>query len=159
MKKVFLLILLVLSVFTSTCFAKQPVITSDTRTFNPMTGIYELTGNVHVELENHGQPILIEGQHAKVHLYTLEVHADNNISLAFGNMSFLCDRVDVYNSDSTAYVSGNCNFSDSRIKANSDKGSYCWKTKIAVFSGNVKLNGAPVVGDVKYNVETGQIDK
>lgn len=159
MKKVFLMIFLILGVLTSTCFAKQPTITSDARTFNPLTGIYELTGNVHVELENHNQPILIQGQHAKVHIYTLEVHADNNISLTFGDMNFICDSVDVYNSNNTAYVNGNCKFTDSRINATSDKGSYCWKTKLAIFSGNVRLNGEPINGDVKYNVITGEIEK
>jgi len=159
MKKVLLLIVLLISVFANTCFAKEPIITSDTRTFNPMSGVYELTGNVHVEIESHNQPIIIKGGHAKVNVYAMDVHADKDISLTFGDMNFLTDKVDVYHKDRTAYVSGNCKFTDNRITVSSDKGSYCWKTKLSTFSGNVVLNGEPVNGDLQYNVVTGEIIK
>ncbi|MDO4177912.1 MAG: OstA-like protein [Phascolarctobacterium sp.] len=159
MKKIFLMIVLVLSVLANTCFAFEPVITSDTRTFNPLTGVYELTGNVHVELQSHDQPIIIKGGHAKVNIYAMEVHADKNISLTFGELNFLTDQVDVYHKDRTAYVIGNCKFHDKRINVTSDKGSYCWRTKLAIFSGNVRLDGAAVPGDLQYNVLTGEIVK
>ena len=159
MKKIFLTILLIMSVFMSTCFAKEPVISSDSKTFNPLTGVYELTGHVYVELESQGQPIIIKGDHAKVMVYNLEVHADKNISLTFGKLNFLCDNVDVYIGDKTAFVNGNCKFKDDRITSTSNKGSYNWQSKLAVFSGDVKLNGSPVDGDVKYNVENGKIEK
>lgn len=159
MKKLFLMTVLLICMLASNCFAADPIITSDIRTFNPLSGVYELTGNVHVEIESHNQPIIIRGDHAKVNVYAMDVHADKNITLTFGDMNFLTDKVDVYHKEHTAYVSGNCRFKDSRITVSSDKGSYCWKTKLSVFSGNVVLNGKPVNGDITYNVISGEISK
>lgn len=159
MKKFIFMLVLAISIIASTCFAKEPIITSDTRTFNPMSGVYELTGNVHVEIESQDQPIIIKGGHAKVNIYSMEVHADKNISLSFGEMNFLTDKVDVYHKNRTAYVNGNCKFKDARVAISSDKGTYCWKTKLSTFSGNVVLNGEPINKDIQYNVVTGEIVK
>ena len=69
-------------------------------------------------------------------------------------MSFKCDKVDVYHSERTAYVEGNCNFQDNGMIITSDKGSDCWKTKIADFQGNVRVNGKASKSDVRYDVMT-----
>ena len=69
-------------------------------------------------------------------------------------MRFKCDKVDVYNSDRTAYVEGNCDFKDDGMLITADKGSYCWKTKLASFQGKVKVNGKAYKNDVVYNVMT-----
>ena len=89
----------------------------------------------------------------------MEVHGQGNITLSFGEMSFNCDKVDVYHSDRAAYVAGNCNFKDGSTTITADLGSYCWKTKLAAFSGKVKVNGKSHKGDIAYNVITKQFIK
>ena len=133
MKKFLLTILMLLMLIPSLCFAVEPTIKSDTRTFNPLKGIYDLQGHVFVQFPAHDTLL---------------------ITLSFGEMSFKCDKVDVYHSDRTAYVEGNCNFQDTGTTITADKGSYCWKTKLASFQGNVKVNGQPHAGDIGYNVIT-----
>ena len=73
---------------------------------------------------------------------------------AFCSFSRNSQRKDVYHYDRTAYVEGNCNFQDDGMVITSDKGSYCWKTKIADFQGNVKVNGKASKGAVRYDVMT-----
>ena len=154
MKKFLLTILMLLMLIPSICFAVEPTIKSDTRTFNPLKGIYDLQGHVFVQFPAHDTLLTITGDNTKVHLYQMEVHGQGNITLSFGEMSFKCDKVDVYHSDRTAYVEGNCNFQDTGTTITADKGSYCWKTKLASFQGNVKVNGQPHAGDIGYNVIT-----
>ena len=48
MKKIFIFVLLLLLV-PAICLA-EPQVTSDKQTFNPFTGVYDLQGNVHVEI-------------------------------------------------------------------------------------------------------------
>lgn len=156
MKKIFLALLLLLSM-VSTCFAADPVIKSDSRTFNPIAGVYDLKGNVFVQIPVHDTTLTITGDATQVHIYSMEVHGQGNISLGFGSMQFKCDKVDVYHSDSTAYVNGNLNFSDNNINITADSGSYCWKTKIAAFHGHVVVNGTPHENDIVYNVVTKEI--
>lgn len=93
----------------SMCFA-DPVIKSDSRTFNPLTGVYDLQGNVFVQFPAHDTTLTITGDATKVYLYAMEVHGQGNIRLSFGDMSFACDKVDVYHSGRTAYVNGNLVF-------------------------------------------------
>lgn len=152
MKKIFLLIMMLLMLLPTICFAAEPIIQSDSRTFNPLKGIYDLRGNVFVQFPVKDITMTINADTAQVYIYNMEVHGQNNITLSFGDMSFKCDKVDVYHSDRTAYVSENCIFQDGNTNITSDKGSYSWKTKIAAFQGNVKVNGQPHDGDIAYNV-------
>lgn len=154
MKKILLTIMMLLMLLPNICAAADPVITSDTRTFNPLTGVYDLRGHVFVQFPAHDTQLTITGDTTKVHLYAMEVHGEGNITLSFGDMSFYCDKVDVYHKDRTAYVEGNLNFNDDSTKITADKGSYCWSTKLAAFQGNVTVNGEPHEGDVAYNVMT-----
>ena len=154
MKKFLLTILMLLMLIPSLCFAVEPTIKSDTRTFNPLKGIYDLQGHVFVQFPAHDTLLTITGDNTKVHLYQMEVHGQGNITLSFGEMSFKCDKVDVYHSDRTAYVEGNCDFKDDGMLITADKGSYCWKTKLASFQGKVKVNGKAYKNDVVYNVMT-----
>ena len=154
MKKLILTIAMLLMLIPSLCFAVEPVIKSDSRTFNPLKGIYDLQGHVFVQFPAHDTTLTITGDTTKVHLYQMEVHGQGNITLSFGEMRFKCDRVDVYHADRTVYVAGNGDFKDEGMLATADKGSYCWKTKLASFQGNVKVNGKAQKGDVVYNVMT-----
>lgn len=151
MKKLLLILTMLVMMLPSMCFA-DPVIKSDSRTFNPLTGVYDLQGNVFVELPTNDSTISITGDTAKVYVYSLQVHSQGNIHLSFDNTNFTCDNVVVYHSNSTAYVNGNLVFNDNSNKITADSGSYCWKTKIAAFHGNVTVNGQPHDGDVAYNV-------
>lgn len=151
MKKLLLILTMLVMMLPSMCFA-DPVIKSDSRTFNPLTGVYDLQGNVFVQFPAHDTTLTITGDATKVYLYAMEVHGQGNIRLSFGDMSFACDKLDVYHSGRTAYVNGNLVFNDNSNKITADSGSYCWKTKIAAFHGNVTVNGQPHDGDVAYNV-------
>ena len=103
MKKLLLILTMLVMMLPSMCFA-DPVIKSDSRTFNPLTGVYDLQGNVFVQFPAHDTTLTITGDATKVYLYAMEVHGQGNIHLSFGDMSFACDKVDVYHSDRTAYV-------------------------------------------------------
>ena len=154
MKKIILALFMLLMLLPSMCGAVEPTIKSDKRTFNPLTGVYDLQGHVFVQFPAQDTMLTITGDNTKVYLYSMEVHGQGNITLSFGKMSFKCDKVDVYHYDRTAYVEGNCNFQDNGMVITSDKGSYCWKTKIADFQGNVKVNGKASKGTVRYDVMT-----
>ena len=154
MKKIILALFMLLMLLPSMCGAVEPTIKSDKRTFNPLTGVYDLQGHVFVQFPAQDTMLTITGDNTKVYLYNMEVHGQGNITLSFGKMSFQCDKVDVYHYDRTAYVEGNCNFQDDGMVITSDKGSYCWKTKIADFQGNVKVNGKASKSDVRYDVMT-----
>lgn len=151
MKKFLLAIIMVLMLVPSLCFA-GPTITSDSRTFNPLTGVYDLQGNVFVQFPVNGTTLTITGDATKVYMYAMEVHGNGNIKLSFGDTHFHCDKVDVYHSNSTAYVDGNLQFNDDANTITADNGSYNWSTKIAAFHGNVIVNGTPHAGDIAYNV-------
>lgn len=159
MKKLILSVVMLLMLLPSLCWAVEPIITSDSRTFNPLKGIYDLRGNVFVQFPVHDTTLTITGDTTQVYLYNMEVHGQGNITLSFGEMRFNCDQVDVYHSDRTAYVNGNLKFQDEAVNITADSGSYCWKTKLAAFHGNVKVNGKPQNDDIAYNVTTKKIAK
>ena len=46
MKKIILALFMLLMLLPSMCGAVEPTIKSDKRTFNPLTGVYDLQGNV-----------------------------------------------------------------------------------------------------------------
>ena len=154
MKKCFLALVMALMLLPSLCFAVEPVIKSDVRSFNPFNGIYDLQGHVFVQFPANDTTLTITGDTTQVHLYKMEVHGQGNITLSFGEMSFKCDKVDVYHSERVAYVEGKCRFKDGNVNINSDQGSYNWRTKLAVFQGNVKVNGKAQEDAVTYNVMT-----
>lgn len=157
MKKLFLALLFAILTLPSLCLAAEPVITSDTRTFNPLSGVYDLSGNVFVQFPAHDTMMTITGDYTQVNIYKMEVHGNSNIKLSYADMNFSCDKVDVYSSQRTAYVSGNLSFKDGTNIITADSGTYNWKTKEASFSGNVNVNGTPQQKDIVYNVLTKQI--
>lgn len=152
MKKIIALILMLL-LLPTVCLAAEPTIRSDSRTFNPLTGIYDLQGNVFVQFPAHDKTLTITGNETKVCLYEMEVHGQGNIYLKYDNLNFYCDKVDVYHSEKTAYVTGHLKFNTDKLNITADKGSFSWQDKTAAFSGNVTVNGQKQPGDVIYNVE------
>ena len=122
MKKIFIFVLLLLLV-PAICLA-EPQVTSDKQTFNPFTGVYDLQGNVHVEIGDR----IITGDAAQVSMYKLEVHGQGNITLREGDITFDCDTVDVYGKEKTAYVAGNMNFTQGDMIISADTGSFNWIT-------------------------------
>lgn len=164
MKKFFMIFLMLLMLPTL-CFANEPtssthktskgnevVIQSDTRTFDILKGVYDLNGNVFVQLPARDKTLTIKGDRTTVHLYKMEVHGKGNITLIYDDLDFRCDAVDVYHKNRTAYVIGNMNFQHGKTKISADKGNFNWKTKLASFEGNVIVNGKKHPGKVTYNI-------
>ncbi len=152
MKKLLLLLLLVIMLPTACLAGVSPVIRSDHRSFDPLRGIYELRGNVFVQIPAHDTMLTITGDTTSVYLYSMEVHAVGNIGLVYDDLQFSCDQTDVYHADSTAYVDGDINFTDGVVTITSDSASFCWKTKEAIFKGNVVVNSQAVKGEAHYDV-------
>ena len=84
----------------------------------------------------------------------LRKDAQGNISLTDKQtgIHFDCDSVEVKGNERTAYVNGSMVFTQDNLRITADNGSFNWKTKNAVFSGNVTVNGTPHTGDLTYNV-------
>lgn len=150
MKKILAILFMLVFMLVPTAFAATPNISSDSQTFNPFTGVYDLKGNVHVDLGDR----VIDGAAAQVYMYQLTVCAQGNISLTDkpSGIHFDCDSVEVKGNERTAYVKGNMAFTQDDLRITADSGSFNWKTKNAMFSGNVTVNGMPQPGDVTYNV-------
>lgn len=150
MKKIIATVFILIFMLASSALAAQPDISSDRQIFNPFTGVYDLQGNVHVDLGDR----VIDGDAAQVYLYELKVVAEGNISLTDKptGIHFNCDRVEVVGNERTAYVSGNMLFTQDDLRITANSGSFNWKTKNAVFSGGVNVNGTPQSGTVTYNV-------
>lgn len=164
MKK-FLIAILMIFILPVMCFAAEPtssthktskgndvVIKSDTRTFDILKGIYDLNGNVFVQLPARDKTLTIKGDRTTVHLYKMEVHGKGNITLIYDDLDFKCDAVDVYHKARTAYVAGNILFQHDNTKITANKGEFNWKTKLATFDGNVVVNGEAQSGKIIYNV-------
>ena len=134
------------------------IVQSDSRTFDVLKGVYELKGNVYVNLPIRKKKLAIKADRASVHIYDLEVHCSGNINLVYYDLNFKCDTVDVFHEGRIAYVTGNLLFDDGKTKIMADKGSYCWKTKLAIFEGNVVVNGEPQSGMVTYHVVNKKIN-
>ena len=136
----------------TTSDGEEIVVQSDNRTFDVLKGVYELKGNVYVNLPLRKKNIIVKGDKASVHIYDLEVHCEGNINLVYGDLKFNCDSVDVYHDGSTAYITGNLQFDDGKTKITANKGNYCWKTKIATFEENVIVNGEYKGDKVTYHI-------
>ena len=65
---------------------------------------------------------------------------------------YILTAIEVKGNERTAYVNGNMVFTQDNLRITADNGSFNWKTKNAVFSGNVTVNGTPHTGDLTYNV-------
>lgn len=152
-QKKFIAFLFTLLMLPSVCFADFTV-NSDSKEFNIITGTYNLVGNVVVQFPAQGSTMTITGDRAIVQMYQQELHANNNITLAWDGLNFSCNAVDVYHTQRTAYLTGNLVFDANGHHITSNEGQYNWQTKIAVFSGNVVVDNTPKSGSVSYNLKS-----
>lgn len=153
MKKIFIVLtFLMCLLLPALALAESPQVTADHTSFNPLTGIYQLDGNVKVKLTDRS----IYADHATVNLYQKKVDAQGHVHLEDAQIIFLCDQVKVIGDEDTAYCSGNCLFHEGTNRITSQQGTFNWDTKIATFSDKVNVNGEPRNGTVTFNVLTKQ---
>jgi lipopolysaccharide export system protein LptA len=150
------LVLILLLLFTSTSYAavNNKYFRADKQYFDVETGQYVISGNIVINLDNG----FIAGDKAQVKLSTLEFWGTGGWMLKQYDVTFRGESAYVVFGKDVAMIEGGADFQRSDLQITSDKVDYNWKTKIAVFKGNVKIiqpGLAPVGSDlVKYNVAT-----
>lgn len=160
MKKSWILLLTALLILciSSTSFAavNNKFFRADKQTFDPDTGLYTITGNIVI---NVGSGIIM-GEKAQVKLSTLEFFGTGGWLLKQEGVIFRGERVYVVFNKSVAMIEEGGDFQRGNLQISADKVEYNWKTKVANFTGNVKVIQTGVVsemsGSIKYNVETGE---
>ena len=135
MKRFWAILLLLVLLPTASALAAKPVIRSDQQYLDPTTGLYVLKGNVYIET---GSRIITAGE-AQVDMAGMEVYGTGGITLKQDDINFSGDSVYVYGSKRQADISGKVRFERSGLAINADQASFNWKTKQAVFSGNVAI--------------------
>ncbi len=151
-KKMVLLTVLLMVLISSTALAK-PIITADKTYFDVATGLYNLIGNVYIEV---GNRIITAGQ-AKVNMASLEVSGSGGITVTQDDIKFSGDSVFVYGTSNKADVSGNIIFMRNGLSITSDQATFNWKTKQASFTGNVQVitdKTSTTYDAVTYNILT-----
>jgi len=153
--KVLLSLVLLILVFSSiaTIAAAKPIINADTTYYDVNTGLYMLTGNVHIEVANR---IITAGQ-AKVSLNSLEVWGSKGITLTQDNFYLTAGSVHVYGSQNKALLDGGVTFKQPYLTIVADTADYNWRTKLGLFNGNVQITQDDrtwTTDSVTYNVET-----
>ncbi|MHC1746433.1 MAG: LptA/OstA family protein [Negativicutes bacterium] len=131
--KIFVITLFIALFFTSTVFAAMPVVKADKQYFDVNTGLHILSGNVSI---NHKDRSVTAGT-AKTNMS--EVWASGGISYSDKDISLNGSTVYVSFPSRTAYVDGMITFSRSSLKIIADHSEYNWKTKTAIFTGNVQV--------------------
>ena len=151
-----LLVTLVLLSFASTSFAavNNKYFRADKQYFDIETGQYIISGNIAINVENG----YIAGEKAHVKLSTLEFWGTGGWLMKQYDVTFRGDSAYVVFGKDVAMIEGGADFQRPSLQITSDKVDYNWKSKIAVFKGNVKViqDGTPsnVTDLIKYNVET-----
>ena len=120
----------------TTSVLAKPIITSDTNYFDINTGQYVLKGNVYIET---GSRIITAGQ-AKVDMTSLEVWAQDGVTVRQDNLTFHGQNVYVAGADKTATITGGVDLSRDGLLITADSVKYNWDNKIAEFTGNVNVN-------------------
>jgi lipopolysaccharide export system protein LptA len=154
-KRIFLLFLLVLLCLSAICSAK-PVVNADSQYFDPSTGLYVLSGNVDIEV---GSRTITAGK-AKVDMSSMQVWGSGGITVTQDDINFTGDSVYVYGTSSYAKITGGVKFQRGGLIISADQAEYNWKTKDAVFSGNVTISqpdGTKTASMVKYNIDAASI--
>lgn len=127
---------------------------ADKQYFDVESGQYVISGNIIINLDNGS----ISGDKAQVKLSTLEFWGTGGWLLKQYDVTFRGESAYVVFGKYVAKIEGGADFQRPNLQITSDKVDYNWKTKIAVFSGNVKVlqpGLAPVGSEmVKYNVAT-----
>lgn len=146
---------LLLSLF-STSFAavNNKYFRADKQYFDIETGQYEISGNILVNLNNG----FIKGEKAQVKLSTLEFWGTGGWLLKQYDVTFRGDSAYVVFGKDTAMIEGGVDFQRAGLQITADKVDYNWKTKEAIFRGNVKViqpGSAPINTElIKYNTKT-----
>ncbi len=153
--KVVFLLLASLLLMTASALAK-PIITSDINYFDTNTGQYVLKGNVYIET---GSRIITAGQ-ARVDITSLEVWAQDGVTVQQDTLTFHGQSVYVNGTNKTATIDGGVDLSRDNLSITADSVQYNWSTKIADFNGNVNVNqdgNSYTAPSVRYNMENNEI--
>ncbi len=151
-----ILVAIILLSFASTSFAavNNKYFRADNQYFDVETGQYVISGNIVINLDNG----VITGEKAQVKLSTLEFWGTGGWLLKQFDVTFRGESAYVVFGKDVAMIEGGVDFQRTDLQITADKVDYNWKTRIAVFNGNVKLMQtglAPVGSDqLKYNVKT-----
>ena len=154
--RIMLVVMLVLLALSSTSFAavNNKYFRADKQYFDIETGQYVVSGNIVINVENG----FIAGEKAQVKLSTLEFWGTGGWLLKQYDVTFKGESAYVVFGKDIAMIEGGADFQRTGLQITSDKVDYNWKSKVAVFKGNVKLiqPGLAVVStdSIKYNVET-----
>ena len=152
---IFFMMLLLFSI-TSTCFAgvSNKYFRADNQYFDVETGQYVISGNILIHVENGS----IAGEKAQIKLSTLEFWGSGGWLLKQYDVTFKGESAYVVFGKDMAIIEGGADFQRFGLQITSDSVDYNWKSKIAVFKGNVIVlqeGASPIQLDlVKYNVET-----
>ena len=153
-----LVALLVMVALISTSYAavNNKYFRADKQYFDIETGQYVVSGNIVINVENG----FIAGEKAQVKLSTLEFWGTGGWLLKQYDVTFKGDSAYVVFGKDIAMIEGGADFQRPDLQITSDKVDYNWKSKVAVFKGNVKViqPGLAIVSadSIKYNVETKQ---
>ena len=142
--------------FSAVAFAERPEVSADRQSFDVATMRYLLDGHVTVRFPER----TITADHAQVNLVTMEVWAQDHIRLVEGDILFTGKTLYVKGSERTAYLKDGADFTRSALAIRSDEATFNWDTKIADFSGHVRLtreNTTEKFTHVRYNVITGEV--
>ncbi len=154
--RIMLVALLVFLAFASTSFAavNNKYFRADKQHFDIETGQYVVSGNIVINVENG----FIAGEKAQVKLSTLEFWGTGGWLLKQYDVTFKGESAYVVFGKDIAMIEGGADFQRTGLQITSDKVDYNWKSKVAVFTGNVKVvqpGLAAVSSDsIKYNVTT-----
>ena len=155
-KKIALVTMTLLLLFSSVVFAAKPIIKADTTYFDPSDGVYVLKGHVYIEA---GKRTFTATQ-AKVSLGSFEVWGTGDVTVREGDIFFAGENVYVYGKNNMAKIDGGLHFSRSNIDITADQAEYNWKTKIAVFYGNVEITQEGVttkLDSASYSFKTNSV--
>ena len=148
MKRFWAILLLLVLLPTASALAAKPVVRADQQYLDPTTGLYVLKGNVYIET---GNRVITAGE-AEVDMAGMEVHGTGGITLKQDGINFSGNSVYVYGTKNQADISGKVHFERSGLSIDADQVTFNWKTKQAVFSGNVVIHQGNTVTKVDRTV-------
>jgi len=156
-KKVLLIALLALFLLPNVAWAAaKPIIKADQTYFDINTGLYVLKGNVYIEARGR----IITASMARVNVTSLEVWGSGGVTVTQDDIYFTGDSVYVYGLQDRATIDGGVTFRRTGLAVNADRAEFNWKTKLGVFTGNVKVvqdDKTWTTDSLTYNVQTNSI--
>lgn len=151
-----MIIALAFSAGTAVSAPAKPLITADKTYYDIESGLYILSGHVYIEVRDR---IITAGQ-AKVSLSSMEVWGSCGITLTQGDIKMTADSVHVFGAQNKALIEGGVTFRRTDLAVAADRAEFDWKTKLGVFSGNVKVTQKEntwQTPSLTYNVATAEI--